>query len=113
MKFRDEFPVGAQVSFVKRNRFLKDTIWGNDADPVVISPIDGLIDERYIWCKDGNSIVYADANSGAILGYPNVFLTRADQEELRDNILARIFDFFVIMIAGSLEAEDSNRGSCV
>lgn len=111
MKFCDDFPVGTEVSIVKRNRFFKDSTWGGDY--VVIAPVDGVTDDRYVWVRDGHHHLFADGATGAVLGYPRTFITLADQEELRDNIFCRIFDFFILMMAGDIDAEQDNRGSCV
>lgn len=111
MSFRDQFKIDTKVSLVKRSAIFKDKIVLTDA--VVVPPIDGFDDEKFIWIKKDQSIYYASNINGAILGYPRTFATLSDDEEIRDNILCRIFDFILIKTCESLEVDNSDKGSCV
>jgi len=101
--------IGDKATLILRRAILEDKVIHEGLD--VIQP---TIEDNLIWLYDAGTKESFFANrNGRIIDSENIEVVLEGEEDLRENILCRIFDYFLIKMGNALEYSDPNKGSCV
>jgi hypothetical protein len=112
MSFRDVvFSEGLKLSLVCRNPVRKDELV---AKVIVKEDHDVSSFNLVAASKEAATpYYYFDPVTGKVIGKNNVYATLRDDEELRDGLAARIFDWFLVKLAWSHSSADPDAGAVV
>lgn len=112
MSFRDVvFSQGLKLSLVRRNPVRKDEFV---AKVIVMEDQDVTSLNLVAASKEDNTpYYYFSPVSGKVIGQKNIYAVLRGDEELRDGLAARIFDWFLVKLAWSHSSADPDAGACV